>query len=102
MRGISREVLARDAAWTLADGDCKDLTVQWSTWEHTYAVAGTTAARAAALVAPAAICTGCPITAECADLARLSGYTGIAGGVAVRNGTIDRLRLSRRDGRKVA
>lgn len=95
MRGISREVLARDAAWTLADGDCKDLTVQWSTWEHTYAKAATTASRAAALAAPAAICTGCSITAECADLARLSGYTGIAGGLALRNGAIDRLRVSR-------
>ena len=102
MRGISREVLARDAAWTLGDGDCKDLTVQWSTWEHTYATAVTTAARAEALAAPAAICTGCPITTKCADLARLSEYTGIAGGVALRNGAIDRLRLSRRAGRKVA
>ncbi|MBK9102963.1 MAG: hypothetical protein IPM90_16230 [Austwickia sp.] len=30
MRGISREVLARDAAWSLADGACKDLTAQWA------------------------------------------------------------------------
>lgn len=102
MRGISREVLARDAAWTLADGDCKDLTDKWSTWEHTYATAVTTASRAAALAVPAKVCAGCPITTECADLARLSGYTGIAGGVALRNGAIDRLRLSRRPGRKVA
>ena len=25
MRGINREVLARDAAWSLADGSCKEL-----------------------------------------------------------------------------
>jgi hypothetical protein len=31
MRGISREVLARDAAWTLDDGNCKDLTEAWRT-----------------------------------------------------------------------
>jgi len=28
VRGISREVLARDAAWSLADGSCKELTVE--------------------------------------------------------------------------
>jgi hypothetical protein len=33
MRGISREVLARDAAWSLADGSCKDLTIEWGRWE---------------------------------------------------------------------
>ena len=49
MRGISRDVLARDAAWILADGACKDLTTQWTAWENTYAAAPTTAARAAAL-----------------------------------------------------
>lgn len=95
MRGISREVLARDAAWTLADGACKDLTTTWSTWEQRYAAAITTAARAATLAEPAAVCDGCPITAECADLAQLSSYTGIAGGRALRNGRPDRLRASR-------
>lgn len=93
MRGISRDVLARDAAWTLADGNCKDLTAQWAAWEHTYATAVTTTARALALAAPAAVCTGCPITAECADLARLAGYTGIAGSRAYRNGRPDSWRL---------
>ena len=44
MRGISREVLARDAAWSLADGNCKDLTVEWAGWEATYAAAATTSA----------------------------------------------------------
>jgi len=73
MRGISREVLARDAAWSLADGACKDLTAQWARWENAYAAALTHAARLAALAEPAALCAGCPITAECADLAGLSG-----------------------------
>jgi hypothetical protein len=36
MRGISREVLARDAAWTLDDGNCKDLTKRWAAWENAY------------------------------------------------------------------
>ncbi|WP_295698128.1 hypothetical protein [Lapillicoccus sp.] len=39
MRGVSREVLARDAAWTLADGNCKDLTTRWTAWEGAYAAA---------------------------------------------------------------
>ncbi len=85
MRGISRDVLARDAAWTLADGACKDLTSQWTAWENTYAAAPTTAARAAALTDAATLCDGCPVQAECADLADLSGYTGIAAGRGYRN-----------------
>jgi len=97
MRGISREVLARDAAWSLADGACKHLTTEWARWESTYAAALTQAARLATLTEPAAVCAGCPITAECADLAGLSGYTGIADGTGYRNGRPDlaRARASR-------
>lgn len=94
MRGISRQVLARDAAWTLADGACKDLTSQWTAWENTYAAAPTTAARAAALTDAATLCDGCPVQAECADLADLSGYTGIAAGRGYRNGRPERDRHS--------
>ena len=89
MPGISREVLTRDAAWSLADGACKDLTIEWSRWENTFAAALTQADRLAALAAPAAVCAGCPITVECADLAELSGYTGIAAGEGYRNGRPD-------------
>ena len=89
MRGFSREVLARDAAWSLADGACKDLTIEWSRWENTFAAALTQAARLAALTEPTAVCSACPITAECADLAELSGYTGIAAGEGYRNGRPD-------------
>ncbi len=89
VRGISREVLARDAAWSLADGACKDLTIEWSRWENTFAAALTQAARLAALAAPAAVCAGCLITDECADLAELSSYTGIAAGQGYRDGRPD-------------
>ena len=92
MRGISRQVLARDAAWSLGDGNCKDLTVEWSRWEATYAASPTAAARQAALVEPAALCAACPIATECADLAELSGYTGIAAGRGYRNGRLDHAR----------
>lgn len=92
MRGISREVLARDAAWSLADGACKDLTIEWSRWENTYAAAVTQAARLAALAEPTAVCSACPITTECADLAELSGYTGIAASKGYRNGRPDHAR----------
>ncbi|HRC13740.1 MAG TPA: hypothetical protein PLX68_12750 [Dermatophilaceae bacterium] len=92
MRGVSREVLARDAAWSLADGSCKDLTVEWARWEATYAAAVTAAARQAALVEPAALCAACPVATECADLAELSGYTGIAAGQGYRNGRLDHAR----------
>jgi len=92
VRGISREVLARDAAWSLADGSCKDLTVEWARWEGTYAASVTAAARLAALAEPAALCAACPIATECADLAELSGYTGIAAGHGYRNGRLDHAR----------
>ncbi len=92
MRGISREVVARDAAWSLADGNCKELTTAWASWESRYAAALTTSARLAALTEPAAVCVTCPITIECADLAELSGYTGIAAGQGYRNGRPDQAR----------
>lgn len=75
MRGVSRDVLARGAAWSVADGSCKDLTIEWSRWEALYAASPTAAARQAALTEPAAVCDACPIATECADLAELSGYT---------------------------
>jgi hypothetical protein len=92
VRGVSREVLARDAAWSLADGSCQDLTGQWTRWEATYAASPTAAARRAALTEPAAVCAACPIATECADLAELSGYTGIAAGQGYRNGRLDHSR----------
>jgi len=92
VRGVSREVLARDAAWSLADGSCKDLTVEWARWEATYVASVTAAARLAALTEPAVLCADCPIVTECADLAELSGYTGIAAGQGYRNGRLDHAR----------
>jgi len=92
VRGVSSEALARDAAWTLADCNCKDLTQRWAAWESAYLAADAVAARARALLAPAEVCTGCPITTECADLAELCGYTGIAGGRGYRNGRLDTYR----------
>ena len=102
MRGISREVLARDAAWSLADGSCKDLTIQWARWEATYAAAVTPAARQAALVEPATLCGTCPIATECADLAELSGYTGIAAGQGYRNGRVHHARQRQPKQRRTA
>lgn len=92
MRGVSRDVLARGAAWSVADGSCKDLTIEWSRWEALYAASPTAAARQAALTEPAAVCDACPIATECADLAELSGYTGIAAGRGYRNGRLDHAR----------
>lgn len=89
MRSTSREVLARDAAWSLADGNCRDLTIEWARWEATYAASLNAADRQVALSGPAAVCAGCPIATECADLAELSGYSGIAAGHGYRNGRLD-------------
>jgi hypothetical protein len=102
VRGISREALARDAAWSLADGDCKDLTVEWARWEATYTASLTAAARQAALVEPIALCAACPIATECADLAELSGSTGIAAGQGYRNGRVDHARQRQPKQRRTA
>lgn len=93
MRGISREVLARDAAWNLADGNCKDLTARWAAWEKAYIAAEAIDERARTLIAPAEVCAGCPIVIECGDLAQLTLYTGIAGGRGYRNGHPDAYRI---------
>lgn len=102
MRGVSREVLARDAAWSLVDGSCKDLTVEWARWEATYAASPSAAARQAALAGPTALCAACPIASECADLAELCGYTGIAAGQGYRNGRVDHGRQRRLRQRRTA
>lgn len=93
MRGISREVLARDAAWNLTDGNCKDLTARWAAWEKAYLAAEAIDERARALIAPAEVCAGCPIVPECGDLAELTVCTGIAGGRGYRNGRPDTYRI---------
>jgi hypothetical protein len=82
MRGISREVLARDAAWTLDDGNCKDLTQRWAAWENAYLAAKPSPTEPDSSSNPPPSVPMCPITTECADLAQLSGYTGIAAGSA--------------------
>jgi hypothetical protein len=92
MRGISREVLARAAAWSLADGSCRELTTPWAEWESRYAAAFTAAARLAALAEPVAVRAACPIAIECADLAELSCYTGIAAAQGYRNSRPDQAR----------
>lgn len=93
MKDTSRQVLARHAAWTLGEGNCKGMAARWGRWERNYLAADAVNDRARALLAPAEVCSGCPSIAECADLAELSGYTGIAGGRAYRNGREDTYRL---------
>ena len=92
MRDISRKALARDAAWTLVDGNCKGMAARWGAWERTYLAADAIDDRTRALLAPGQVCCLCPIVAECADLAQLSGYTGIAAGIGYRNGAPDTYR----------
>ena len=49
MRDISRKALARDAAWTLADGNCKGMAARWGAWERTYLAADAIDAGAAGI-----------------------------------------------------
>ncbi len=95
MRPISRTALARDAAFHLGDGACKDLTLEWSRWEDIHADAATAAARDAALQQAVSVCERCAVTRGCADQAQLTAYTGIAAGQPYRNGRLDTHRGNR-------
>lgn len=85
-RDLSRNVLAQNLAATITDAACAEQTRQWNAWERAYEQARTRAQQADALAEPAAMCATCPAIEDCADLAELTGYTGIAGGHAYIKG----------------
>jgi len=86
VRGISRTVLAQDLAATITDGNCKGHAGVWTTWETAHAAARTAEERVAAATPALAACDTCHVVEECAQLAELTAYTGLAAGTAYRNG----------------
>lgn len=86
MRGISRTVLAQDLAATITDGNCKGHSSDWTSWETAHAAA-VTPEQLRAVAAPAlSFCATCQVVNECAQLAALTAYTGLAANTAYRNG----------------
>jgi len=86
VRGISREVLARDAAARLDLAACKHHQDLWNERERDHANAGTQAVARQAALPLLAVCTGCPVITECRAWAKIDDYTGIAAGTAWVNG----------------
>jgi len=86
MRGISRTVLAQDLAATITDGNCKGHSSDWTSWETAYAAAVTPEQRRAVAAPALRFCATCPVVNECAQLAELTAYTGLAANTAYRNG----------------
>ena len=86
MRGISRTVLAQDLAATITDGNCKGHSSDWTSWETAHAAAVTPEQRRAVAAPALRFCATCPVVNECAELADLTAYTGLAANTAYRNG----------------
>ncbi len=86
MRGISRTVLAQDLAATITDGNCKGHGSDWTSWEKAYAAAVTAQQRTAAAAPALCFCATCQVVNECAQLAELTAYTGLASGTAYHHG----------------
>jgi len=86
VRGISRTVLAQDLAATITDGNCKGHGSDWTSWETAYAAAVTAGQRRAVAAPALRFCATCQVVNECAELADLTAYTGLAANTAYRNG----------------
>lgn len=90
MRGISRVVLARDAALqvsrTPGDAHCQGQGTTWTALEKNYRLAERTQ-RPELLSHVQGICNGCPVALSCAVWAETERYTGLAAGMWWANGT---------------
>lgn len=86
MRGISRRVLAQDLAATISLAACKDLGRWWSDCEAEFEAASDRDSRFAAAEPAVSLCASCTVQVDCASLAELTGYSGLAAGTAFRNG----------------
>ena len=86
MRGIDRQVLARDASAALFAAACKEQRDLWNRCEEEHATAVTTGQARRAAEPLLEVCGGCPIVPACRRWAEVDHYTGVAGGTAWLNG----------------
>lgn len=92
MRGINRDVLARDAAARLRQASCREHRELWDRQEQMWDVSDTDDEAAAAAEPALALCDECPVLAHCAAWAEVDLYTGLAAGAGWRNGRRSRRR----------
>lgn len=87
-RGISRRVLARDAAAKIThQAACTGLAAWWSQLESaTNWNGGSREPIDQAVAAIAPLCATCPALTQCAAWARAEGYTGLAAGTLYIDG----------------
>lgn len=84
----SEVVLAQSAAAELRAARCKGMGAWWSAQEAVVNAAGTKPeAREAAQELLDVCWSGCPVRMACRELAQEGRYTGVAGGIVLRNGT---------------
>lgn len=86
MRGIDRQVLARDAAATLVAAACKEQLDLWNRHEDEHAAASTKEQARKAAKPLLEVCSTCPIIQACRRWAEVDQYTGIAASTAWLNG----------------
>lgn len=86
MRGIDRQVLARDASAALVAAACKEQRDLWNRYEDEHAAAVTKEQARAAAEPLLEVCAPCPIIQACRRWAEVDQYTGIAAGAAWLNG----------------
>jgi hypothetical protein len=86
MRGIDRQVLARDASAALVAAACKGHQELWDRCEDEHAAATTKEQARRAAEPLVELCTSCPITQACRGWAEVDQYTGVAAGTAWLNG----------------
>ena len=82
MRGIDRQVLARDASAALVAAACKEQRDLWNRYEDEHAAA-VTKEQARKVAGPLLeVCAPCPIIQACRRWAEVDQYPGIAAGAA--------------------
>lgn len=97
MRGISREVLARDLAARLVRANCRGQGGLWTDTERQWLEASSRKV-AARVAAPALeLCSDCPVLEMCARWAATDRYTGLAAGTMWRHGRSREVQRTRTD-----
>jgi hypothetical protein len=86
VRGISRQVLASEAAYAVPSGACKDELRLWNRQEALHEGAANQAGAAIAAAPLLDLCSTCGSRGACYRWAEAEKYTGIAGGAAWVNG----------------
>lgn len=86
MRGISREVLARDLAAQLGPARCRGHREFWTEHEQAWFAAPKRREAEQAAAPALALCAGCPVIETCEAWAAVDLYTGLAAGKMWRRG----------------